>query len=84
MLGIIFLDQYLSKTHQDIWLIEAIHHLGRAEPWLEREDSQQALAALQALAFYLNRDFEKALGFLGARKKKTFEENFTELIQKVA
>lgn len=84
MLGILFLNKYLSHMHQDIWLIEAIHHLRRAEAWVKNPDCQKALSAVQALAWYLRRDFEKALSYLGVRQKKTFEEEFSDLIDKMA
>lgn len=84
MLGILFLDKYLNSTHQEIWLTQSIHHLRRVENWVEREDSQKALNAIQALAHYLNRDFDRAMGYLGIRKQKTFEEDFAELMDKMA
>jgi hypothetical protein len=84
MLGVIFLDKYLHQTHQDIWLKQSIHHLRKVENWVEREDSRKALSSVQALAFYLNRDFDRALGYLGVRKQKTFEEDFAELMDRLA
>lgn len=84
MLGIIFLDKYLRHSKHEVWLQQSIHHLKKVENWVEREDSRKALAAVQALGFYLNRDFNRALGYLGVRQKKTFEEDFAELIDRVA
>ncbi len=84
MLGIMFLNKYLHCTHQDVWLKQSIHHLLRVENWVEREDTRKALSSVQALAHYLNRDFDKAMGYLGIGKKKTFEEDFAELIDKLA
>lgn len=84
MLGIIFLDKFISKTDQVIWLKESIHHLKAAENWVESENTKKALSAIQALACYLDKDFDKAMGYLGVRKKKTFEEEFAELMDKLA
>lgn len=84
LLGVLFLDRYLSQLNQKIWLQEAIQHLRRVGNWVRNHDCQKALSAVQALAWYLNQDFEKASGCLKLKENESFEKEFAELIQKMA
>ncbi|MBA2404588.1 MAG: hypothetical protein H0V66_07445 [Bdellovibrionales bacterium] len=84
LIGIILLDHYLENDcTKNECLDISIHHLEKAAIKFVRDDSKKTSNGLIAFGHYLNRDFERSASYLQDRNNE-FQNNFVELIKKVA
>lgn len=60
-LGILFLDQYIQKMDQEIWIQKSISQLSKALRHIKHTECRKALGALLAFAHYLDNDFDTSM-----------------------
>jgi hypothetical protein len=82
VLGMLYLNAYLNNLDHEILLHKSILHLSKAEPVIKKEASKNALKAVLAFSYYMSRDFDKSVSYLG--KWRGFEEDFQKLIKNSA
>lgn len=84
MIGVLFLNEYLSHLHRKPLLESALYHLKKARYNYETHDGHLAFTSLIAFGHYMHQDFETSLTYLDQAETDVFHQKFDELIRKVA
>lgn len=83
MIGVFFLDQYLSDLGNRTLLLVAISHLEKGKGRFRTYQAHLAFSSLIAFGHYMNQEFEDSLDYL-EKDKDELHTNFGELIRRVA
>lgn len=83
-LGVLILNEYLSRLDEERLLVSALHHLEQAKSQYETPEGHLAFTSLIAFGHYMHQDFEGSLLYLDRIETNEFHQKFDELIRKVA
>lgn len=84
MIGVFFLDQYLSQLNNQKLLTIAISHMEKGKGKFKSVEAHLAFSSLIAFGHYMNKEFENSMEYLDHQDTDELQDKFGSLLKKVA